>query len=104
MSNSATIENGTMVRFLRTEHNLDNFAATVVGSHRLFGGDGHHYVIDCPDFPHIIGFAHDEELFINPADAEALSVAAKKVAAARKRDDLLAERARIDLEIAAIPA
>lgn len=104
MPNPATIANGVKVQFLRTEHNFEHFAATVVRSHRLIGGDGHHYEIDCPGYPSIIGFAHDEELFIDPADAEAVSAAAKKLDAAHRREILLAEKSKIDREIAVIDA
>lgn len=104
MPNPATIANGGKVRFLRTEHNLEHFAATVIRCHRLYDGEGHHYEIDCPGYPSIIGFAHDDELFINPADADAVSAQAKKLDAAKRREILLAERAKIDREIAVIDA
>ncbi len=108
MPKPVTIANGVNVWFLRKEHNLDHFAATVVRSHRLYGGNGrlsrHHYEIDCPDYPSIIGFAHDEELFTSLAEAEAASTAAKTLDAAQRRDNLLAKRSRIDREIAAIDA
>lgn len=95
------IPDGTAVRFFRDAHSTEHYAATVKQSHTLRNG-GHHYEIDCPNFPFIVGFAHDEELFTDLAEVEALSAAAKSKVKELKRINLLSERARIDSEIAAL--
>lgn len=98
-----TIPDGTTVRFLRPEHNLNHYEATILNSHKLYGG-GHHYELKCMSCPSIIGFAHDEELFCFTADADYVLGVAKNRANAEKREKLLAMRADIDAQLKALEA
>lgn len=98
---SDKIPNGTSVRFFRDKSSTEHYAATVTSSHPL-GDNVNHYVIDCPDFPYCIGFAHDEELFIDMTAVEALSQEAKQLEKNAKRLALRQKRAAIDDELAAL--
>ena len=96
------IPNGTPVRFFRAEHDENHYAAVIKSSHRLAYQDGFHYEIVCDTFPFIIGFAHDDELFTDVAQAD---LAARKVQVENRkklRSTLLSKIADLNAQVNAI--
>lgn len=53
---------GTSVWFLRLG-DVVPYPATITSVHPFYQSDSHHYVIDCPLYPYVIGYAGDEEVF-----------------------------------------
>lgn len=96
------IPNGTKVRFFRPAHHINHFEAIVRRSHRLSGGKGFHYEIDCKEFPYVIGFAHDEEIFVDVELANAAVKVARTAYVESKRKELLAKKQQIEAELDAL--
>lgn len=94
-----SFKNGSKVWFVRGEQDIGLHPASIKSSHRLYGGQGHHYEIDCPTFPFIIGFAQDEELFVHEEDAKAAVNNLRRIAAESRKAELEEALQKVESEL-----
>jgi hypothetical protein len=104
MSQPKPLPIGADVYFLRAEHDLRIHPAKVVNCYRMYGGDGFQYTVECPTFPVVLGFAQDDELYIERGDAEIVLMTALVEDRERRRQNLLEERNRIDEALSVLDA
>ncbi|MDO8416246.1 MAG: hypothetical protein Q7S87_08560 [Agitococcus sp.] len=94
-----TIANGTGVWFVRSASRPEMHLATVLSSSQFFDNTGHHYVIDCPSYPYVLGFADDNELFDSPEAAQACINELNLELAREQHKALLAELALVERKL-----
>lgn len=94
----AAIPDGRKVWFVRGFHDPKVHVARVLASSKLYGG-GNHYVISCPTFPYVIGFAHDEELFRTPEQAQVEADVWARKARDQRIQDLKDRRQDVEREL-----
>lgn len=104
MSQPKQLPIGAEVYFLRAEHDLHIHPAKITSCYRMYGGDGYQYEIECPTFPVVLGFAQDDEVYVDRGDAEIVLMSALVEDRERRRQKLLEERSRIDASLSALEA
>lgn len=95
------IPNGTKVKYLNGHQVAELFDAIVKSSYPRYGG-GFTYDIKCDGYPYIIGFALDDELFVNEQDAVEALKPYKEAQLLEKRRNLLNEKCRLEGELGEI--
>ena len=92
---------GTKLYFCRPEHEDVVYNAVVTGNYRKYGGD-FNYTIKSNDYPYIIGFASEDELFIDLQSAMEAVKPYKRLRLLDKIHQILTEKSMLEDTLSAL--